>query len=251
MADLMERWRAQKPILIDGGFKKHYIGFVIWKDKLMICNRGPGRRQEDESKSPAIAAYTFDKDKLDVELLSKIRSTASHGDQRTYEHFLSHDLHPQLNCKKTALDRMIESWSFPEQIIGNCGWANAIESIYVLLILHKLKELDLTIERNGEDEVETIVSMEHQTMVNLELFMLLESLKKYTLWLKNPNNAFIPDVMRIDAIFNRQLSGRVIIPDLKDKWENAKEEWEKVKLAREANLPALSYHFDTHVIGGV
>lgn len=146
---------------------------------------------------------------------------------------------------------MIEDWSLPEQIIGNCAWANAIESIYVLLILNKLNELDLTIESHGEDEIETILSMEHQTVVNLELFMLLNRLEKYIRWASDPTNTFIPDMARIDRIFNRQLSTRVIIPDLIEQWENAKEEWEKVKLAREANPMALSYHFGSHLRHGV
>lgn len=142
-------WNQGKPVILDfernNGKTGHYIGVLIWKNYIVICDRGGMRRKN-------LCFYSFDTNLLTSNFFKTLEK-----DLGTFINKGNWDVFNPLQPKPIVpLDKKI---ILLNQQIGNCNYANKEGLILPFLILFALdgkennvsdKEVDQTISEQGE-----------------------------------------------------------------------------------------------------
>ena len=117
----------ENPILIQSGWESHEnhsyghsIYFVIYRNQIIRCNRGPNYNLPNER--PGLEVFTFDPSKATPEIVSKLLN-------RKAGYVTSENLIKDLSMQANGY--------FPQkrQTVGNCTWASAKSAIYGLMLL--------------------------------------------------------------------------------------------------------------------
>lgn len=122
-AELSEKIKNGEPVVLDGGTFDHTVAFVIYKNILVICNRG--LRSKGESGA---YFYRFNREMTheDIENLTKVQKNIQEFDQMLIDLDLDLDFYKHVGYK--------------EQKVGNCTWASWKVAFGVLCHLLNMSE---------------------------------------------------------------------------------------------------------------
>lgn len=137
-SELLEDWKAGKPVIIPTGWSGHSTEVVLYQDKLVYANRGEA---SDHFPRPGILIYTINHpEKMTVSLIRRIRK--SYLPAKLNQTFLENP------NSKSALIRTLglEKFYFlakSSQKVGNCTWVSAKGGFEGLSVLFELEKRGL------------------------------------------------------------------------------------------------------------
>lgn len=123
-SQMLSNIQSDKPVMILGGFTKHAISFVIYRNRLAICNRGLGRKEN------AVEFYDLASTPITKEMLETL--TKVYEDKHDFDKMLASLPFPRLAA---------EDFDQESQKTGNCTWASAKGALGVLFRLYAQKNL--------------------------------------------------------------------------------------------------------------
>lgn len=126
---IVAKIKQNKPHVILGGSSKHAISIVLCKDKLVVCNRGRGRRAN------AAEIYSLPAAEVTEEMIKKFK--VSYRDPKAFNQMIS-----ALNL------RYLGGFNQKNQKMGNCTWASAKAAFGVLCRFYSDDEIGKKIYKN-------------------------------------------------------------------------------------------------------
>lgn len=114
---VLDRVKAAKPLIILGGTLVHAIYFVIYDNKLVVCNRGLGR-----IKKEACRFYQLPSSQISTKMIDKIKK-----EYKNIQDF--NDMITSLNLK------FLFAFNLKDLSVGNCMWGNAKAAVAAMLYL--------------------------------------------------------------------------------------------------------------------
>ena len=135
-ADKLEMIQSGLPVVLNAGFKKHHVNVLIWKDRLILCNRGGGTRHP-------IQVFHFDPSKFTPAILKEIERVKAHGTVEDYKHLFHTVLPEELGLFQTGVDLTLQNaLPLPVQTVGNCSFVSLITAVFAFLLLGKTLGID-------------------------------------------------------------------------------------------------------------
>jgi hypothetical protein len=135
IADQIQRIEAGLPIIIGSGFIGHEVIILIWKNTIVICNRGGASRKPIEIHHLGA--------KIDAAVLEKIQKVKHSGTEEDYKNLMFHKLPAGLRFRQSDFDHILEQFNLlPTQIIGNCSFISPTTAIYAFLLLSEVFGVD-------------------------------------------------------------------------------------------------------------
>lgn len=187
-----DRWEKGAPLILNTGFKQHFVSMLIWGDRLIIVNRGPGRSEEAVRQGKAILAFKFHKELFSAESIRRIENIVTTLEQN-YQDFISKTLKEQLCLEKTDFEKVIESIHLPSQEAPNCSFANSEGLIWPFLALIEIiKNIGNFDSVNPNVLKEAIIKQSHVHASWLS-FQKLLVVEKYLDKIQQPNRMFEAD----------------------------------------------------------
>jgi hypothetical protein len=131
-AELLLAIKADRPRIIHSGFKEHAVAVLIWKDRLIICNRGAVN-----TGSP-IKAYKFNPQKLTAEVIETLQQCANQSGEE-YLNLFFRELPNTLELRADSETALLQKeCKLPMQTVGNCSWTNPEAAVWALIQLHEI-----------------------------------------------------------------------------------------------------------------
>jgi hypothetical protein len=152
-----------KPVLIHSGFTGHAISFFLYKDHLIIGNKG------SLSNRP-LEIYKIDKNKITPAFIKGIREMGNDS-WIVFSHWLT-NLPSTTGAVSTSLTSAIEQ-GYPlekRQTVGNCAWESLETSLFGILAV---------IRQEADESAPNILSKTQKDFVQMTQFFQLQSFENY------------------------------------------------------------------------
>ncbi|MEI8366503.1 MAG: ankyrin repeat domain-containing protein [Parachlamydiaceae bacterium] len=164
---LYNRWKENLPIILNTGCKNHFTSILLWKNRLIHCNRAATGYSSDK----------FDRQYMSGDLIHEIINIENQ-EESEFDTFFSEELPQVLSFRKTVIDEFLENTYIPEQTIGNCTWANAEGIILPFLILCDIQQPIKGYEM-GPRSLQAIRNRQSHVFDTWKAFVQMRILSKY------------------------------------------------------------------------
>lgn len=165
--EIFNRIEMGLPTFVSTGYKNHEVTLLIWKDQLVICNRGGASRHPLE-------IFHIDPKSLNLELIKTIGEESKKFDSEAYKKLFFEELPVQLSFSQTPLDSRLQNATLlSEQEVGNCTWLSPMTAIYAMLLIGGTNEKSAALSSQINSQVEL-----YRTWLRFEQISTLERIMK-------------------------------------------------------------------------
>lgn len=205
---LFNQWQEGKPVILPFGYFGHYVGFLLWKNYIILCDRSGTFSHAADN----LRFYTFNKDLLNREFIEKI-SYSPHCELSNYLELINE--FPQLlECQELFFGEDL----LGNQITGNCTLANRYGLILGFLILHELVSKGLE-----KEVVQSIIGKQKEKFENFRSFHQIMVLRKYLAHHKSIDAFFQHGFEILERIFAYYFPAQSINFDIQELWRQEEE----------------------------
>jgi len=214
MAVTIQRYQAGLPIIILSGYYDHGVEIIIWKEHLIINNKG------DASRRP-IEIYRMNSARIipSSEFAAKVGEIIGLNLKKRsdYVNWLN-AVCEKFGTTNSDFERILEE-SYPmenKQKVGNCAWESYETSIFALIALHRMVSKGFTkcLAQDGKLSEARIREMRNELQDSGRVFLgwvqftMLSTLEDYLDHHKEPENVASPldhDLITKIILQSRQL----------------------------------------------
>jgi ankyrin repeat protein len=217
---VFEQWRSGEPVVIQSGFRKHYIGVLIWRNLFITCDRA------HLLSAQSYQAFKFNSQALNINLIRKIKGSFN-SEKTVAQQFFKEELPGQLNFSQTLFEKKLETISISQQKVGNCSWANLSGIVLPLLVLYQYHVPGGTFARKlcSDDPLRThakiferIVKKQQAIFQQWEAFHQYAAAQKYLERITQPNCPYPPDFELLSKALCKTIPSARIDQRIQAKW---------------------------------
>jgi len=188
--NLIERINQGETILLIGGWEKHFVGFILNKKNLLICNVGQGAiLLPNKNKSKAIVNIKKNFSEEEIKQIVTHLSNAKAQGFNDGKKMIYHEL-PSIIKNQDLPDDIFEKYLKNRQRSGNCYYKSIKIAVFGLIVLllktefeydrKKLNDLCLDLDFHEKNFEQQINFLAKKIEKEISLFAKKDTIQEYT-----------------------------------------------------------------------
>lgn len=126
--ELYQRWKENRPVFIETGYHDHFAAALLYKDHLILVNRGGG------NEGKRVRVVKIRKERITEETIKSIKDLTK-NEALDYVKFMHQEFPMNYSFKQTSFEKELETTSnqfINHQTANNCAFANREGAAIVL-----------------------------------------------------------------------------------------------------------------------